>query len=75
MSRDSQGNPYQPHCVSVSWLIFMCRPEYLLVCSLCRKNLGIASAGAAGLKELTQSFSRRGKPTIRLLFQARRAFS
>ena len=74
MSRDSQGNPSQPHCVSVSWLIFMCRPEYLLVCSLCRKNLGLASAGAAGLKELTQSFSRQGKPTIRFLFQARRAF-
>ena len=55
MSRDSQGNPSQPHCVSVSWLIHMCRPEYLPVCSLCRKNLGIASAGAAGPKELTQS--------------------
>ena len=27
------------------------------MCSLCRKNLGIASAGAAGLKELTQSLS------------------
>ena len=96
MSRDSQGNPFQPHCVPVSWLIFMCRPEYLLVCSLCRKNLGlriracpqrkvfrraysqnggIASAGAAGLEELTQYFSRQGKPSIRFLFQARRAFS
>ena len=40
MSRDSHGNPSQPHCVSVSWLIFICRPEYLLVCSLCRKKFG-----------------------------------
>ena len=45
----------------------MCRPEYLqVVCSLCGKNLGIASAGAAGLKELTQSFSGQGKPMILL---------
>ena len=75
MSGDSQGNPSQPHCVSVSWLNFICRPEYLLVCSLCWKNLGIASAGAAGLKELAQSFSRQGKPTIRFLFPARRAIN
>ena len=33
------------------------------MCSLCRKNLGIASAGAAGLKELTQSFP--GKENLR----------
>ena len=39
MSRDSHGNPCQPHCVFV-W-----------------KNLGIASACAAGLKELTQSLN------------------
>ena len=45
MSRDSQGNPSQPHCVSVSWLIFRC----IQSSCLCRKNLGIASAGAAGL--------------------------
>ena len=58
MSRDSHGNPSQPHCVSVSWLIFTCMyTEFLFVCSLCRKNLGIASAGAAGLKELTQSLN------------------
>ena len=31
--------------------------EFLFVCSLCRKNLGIASVGAAGLKELTQSLN------------------
>ena len=36
---------------------FYVSTEYLLVYSLCRKNLGIASAGAAGLKELTQSLN------------------
>ena len=43
-------------CVSVSWLVFLCI-DFLFVCSLCRKNLGIASAGAAGLKEFTQSLN------------------
>ena len=42
-------------CVSVSWLVFFVYTVFLFVCSLCRKNLGIASAGAAGLKEFTQS--------------------
>ena len=63
MSRDSQGNPSQPHCASVTWLVFFffffscIGTEILFVCSLCRKNLGIASAGAAGLKEFTQSLN------------------
>ena len=60
MSRDSQGNPSQPHCASVSWLVFFFScigTDILFVCSLCRKNLGIASAGAAGLKEFTQSLN------------------
>ena len=47
MSRDSHGNPSQPHCAYVSWCL----------CIMCRKNLGIASAGAAGLKEFTQSLN------------------
>ena len=34
---------------------FFVYTDFLFVCSLCRKNLGIASAGAAGLKEFTQS--------------------
>ena len=57
MSRDSQGNPSQPHCASVSWLVFFVYTDILTVCSLCRKKLGIASAGAAGLKEFTQSLN------------------
>ena len=59
MSRDSHGNPSQPHCASVSWLVFFSclGTDILFVCSLCRKNLGIASAGAAGLKEFTQSLN------------------
>ena len=59
MSRDSHGNPFQPHCASVSWLVFFVYRYRYPVCmySLCRKNLGIASAGAAGLKEFTQSLN------------------
>ena len=57
MSRDSQGNPSQPHCASVSWLVFFVYTDILFVCSLCRKNLGIASAGAARLKEFKQSLN------------------
>ena len=74
MSRDSHGNPSQPHCVSVTWLFFFVYTDFLFVCNLSRKNLGIASADAAGLNKFTQSFSRQGKPTIRFLFLARRAF-
>ena len=57
MSRDSHGNPSQPHCASVSWLVLFVYKDILFVCSLCRKKLGIASAGAAGLKEFTQSLN------------------
>ena len=60
MSRDSHGNPSQPHCVPVSWLVFFVYTDFLFVCSLCRKNLGIASAGAAGaagLNKFTQSLN------------------
>ena len=43
-------------CIMVSF--FSCiGTDILFVCSLCRKNLGIASAGAAGLKEFTQSLN------------------
>ena len=47
---DSQGYPSQPSYVYVMWLLNVL-PEFL--CEDCvGKNLGIASAGAAGLKEL-----------------------
>ena len=52
MSRDSHGNPSQPHYVFASWPVSMCRRSTYL--NLCRKNLGIASVG---LKELTQSLN------------------
>ena len=56
--------------------------DFLFVCSLCRKKLGIASAGAAGLKEFTQSlngwevprkflFPARNAPSVLFLFPAR----
>ena len=44
-------------CVSVSWLVIFVYTDFLFVCGLSRKNLGIASAGAAGLKEFTQSLN------------------
>ena len=44
MSRDSHGNPSQPHCVSVSWLVFFVYTDFLF-------------AGAAKLKEFTQSLN------------------
>ena len=34
MSRDSHGNPSQPHCVFVSWLVFSCRRSTYL-CIVC----------------------------------------
>ena len=62
MSRDSQGNPSQPHCIMVNFLR-VDRVSACVLCSLCRKNLGIASADAAGLKELTQSLSGKEAPS------------
>ena len=56
MLMDSQGYPSQPSYVYVMWLFLTCR-QRVLVCSLCRKNLGIASAGTAGLKELVPAHS------------------
>ena len=41
-------------CIMVTFFVYT---DFLFVCSLCRKNLGIASAGAAGLKEFTQSLN------------------
>ena len=46
------------HTVLLYHGYFFCTgTDILFVCSLCRKNLGIASAGAAGLKEFTQSLN------------------
>ena len=39
------------------WFFSCIGTDILIVCSLCRKNLGKASAGAAGLKEFTQSLN------------------
>ena len=50
MSMDSQGYSSQPSYVYVMWLLLLL-PEFS--CEDCvGRNLGIASAGAAGLKEL-----------------------
>ena len=52
---DSQAYPSQPSYVHVMWLLLACQQwtEFLYV-DCVEKNLGIASAGAAGLKELVR---------------------
>ena len=52
MSRDSHGNPSQPHCASVSWLVFFVYTDILFVCSLCRnKNCARFVGSQAGAKD------------------------
>ena len=51
MSMDSQGYSSQPSYVYVMWLLLTCC-QSSCVKIVGHSNLGIASAGAAGLKEL-----------------------